>query len=156
LIKIIFLDVDGVLNSSNFFRESRKKTYDTSNLDKKAVEVLNTIIELTGAKVVISSTWRVHDFFGLLCELGENDFKGEVIGQTPILNQSIRGNEIKEWIQLNKESLDVTDEKDFKNYLILDDNSDMFPWQKDNFVQTETEIGLTKEHIDRCVKILNK
>lgn len=48
-LKIIFLDVDGVINTNrNHF----------TKLDEIALEYLKIIIESTGAKIVISSSWR--------------------------------------------------------------------------------------------------
>ena len=40
--------------------------------------------------------------------------------------------------------------------LIIDDDSDMLYWQKDNFVNTDREIGLTDADTDLAIKILNK
>ena len=64
-MKTIFLDMDGVLNHTLFFRgrtkypaKTIKRPYD--QIDQESVENLNTLIQQTGAKVVISSTWRKH------------------------------------------------------------------------------------------------
>lgn len=64
-MKIIFLDIDGVLNHEDFYRERFEKRYDDgaiehpySEIDPKTVQRLNKIIEETGANIVISSTWR--------------------------------------------------------------------------------------------------
>ena len=46
-MKVIFLDVDGVMNSA-----------DNEWLDMKCVDNLHMIVEATDAKVVISSSWR--------------------------------------------------------------------------------------------------
>lgn len=61
-MKIIFLDVDGVLNTSKTF----KRVYDLfKNTGKKELEIdlfrleyLKQIIDQTGAKIVLSSSWR--------------------------------------------------------------------------------------------------
>jgi len=67
-MKIIFLDIDGVLNHELFFKErsmtdrkndlSPKENYYLSMIDENKVGLLNTLIENTSAKVVISSSWR--------------------------------------------------------------------------------------------------
>jgi len=84
-MKVIFLDNDGVICLSENWGSRRKKqikegrSMGTSvrelpiylrldNFDKKAVKVLNKILETTGAEIVISSDWRFH---GTLEELGE-------------------------------------------------------------------------------------
>mgnify|MGYP001563591591 CR=1 FL=1 len=52
--QILFLDIDGVLNSTTCAQ--RFKTFDTFGPEN--VAALNRILELTGADIVISSTWR--------------------------------------------------------------------------------------------------
>ena len=54
-MKIIFLDIDGVLNSSN------SKTYAPSGfhgLESSKLKRVNQIINKTNARVVLSSTWK--------------------------------------------------------------------------------------------------
>ena len=78
-VKVIFLDNDGVICLSNNWGGRAKKwkkykklnpeaTSDTvapvevrfDDFDKKAVKVLNDVLELTGAELVVSSDWRLH------------------------------------------------------------------------------------------------
>jgi len=79
-MKVIFLDNDGVICLSNnwgsrfkkqnaFFTEDnpRRGFGDNEpvevrfdNFDKKAVKLLNSILEETGAEIVVSSDWRFH------------------------------------------------------------------------------------------------
>ena len=156
--KIIFLDVDGVLNSSEFFdRQKDPECFLDHDVDPKAVEVLNTIVARTGAKVVISSTWRICHYDLLLNVLNEYKFFGHVIGKTPKRGCSscLRGNEILDWMKDN-EGIIGRHYYDYKNYVILDDDSDMLYWQKDNFVKTDNRYGLLPSHIDQIVEILNQ
>jgi hypothetical protein len=84
-MKIIFLDNDGVICLSNNWgsrnTKRRKAGLKASipsselpidirfdNFDKKAVRILNEILEETGAEIVVSSDWR---FYATLEELGE-------------------------------------------------------------------------------------
>lgn len=85
-MKVIFLDNDGVICLSNNWGSRRKKQqkwggrklsmlpkeipvqYRFDNFDRKAVKVLNEILEETGAEIVVSSDWRFH---ATLEELGE-------------------------------------------------------------------------------------
>ena len=63
--KIVFLDIDGVLNSELHYVEKSQQQladeigYPLSEISRSAVSLLNQIVEKTGAKVVISSTWRL-------------------------------------------------------------------------------------------------
>ena len=61
-MKVIFLDIDGVLNTSETFkiREQIEKETGIWNIeiDEFRVEYLKQIIDDTGAKVVLSSGWK--------------------------------------------------------------------------------------------------
>jgi hypothetical protein len=86
-MKVIFLDNDGVICLSNNWggRFKKQRTVYTKenprplnsevpvelrfdNFDKKAVKILNEVIEETGAEIVVSSDWKLH---ANLEELGE-------------------------------------------------------------------------------------
>ena len=54
-IKVIFLDVDGVLNSD---RTARRTQSGYTFVDNRQMKNLKHIINMTGAKVVLSSDWR--------------------------------------------------------------------------------------------------
>lgn len=111
---IIFLDIDGVLNSEASCRaawQARGSTSRTSRapgpdmLDPPRVAHLESLVQRTGAKVVISSNWRCwpecrHETIaGWLRDLG---FTGEAIGQTPMKMSYIsRGSEISLWLRDN-------------------------------------------------------
>ena len=58
--KYLFLDIDGVLNSVSWYREewSKNHAYPQGDFDPKCVELVNRIVEETGCKVVVSSSWR--------------------------------------------------------------------------------------------------
>jgi thiol-disulfide isomerase/thioredoxin len=65
MIKVIFLDIDGVLNSHEYWVSERYKTYNGNiethpnyEISPDLVDTLNKIIEATKAKIVVSSTWR--------------------------------------------------------------------------------------------------
>jgi len=85
-MKVIFLDNDGVIClSSNWgSRHKKQKKWDKKklsmsmqsipieyrfdNFDKKAVKILNQILEESGAEIIVSSDWRL---YATLDELGE-------------------------------------------------------------------------------------
>lgn len=158
---IIFLDVDGVLNSHQYFEEREKqKSQDSdyiismkSDIDPEAVKRLNRICEATGAKIVVSSVWRRGRLYDILLEvLEEYGCKDRVIGVTGYRGCSdcLRGNEIHRWMKDN-----IEEYYNFKNYVIIDDDGDMLYWQKDNFVHTSSERGgLTEELADKAIEIL--
>lgn len=167
-MKIIFLDIDGVLNSETSCIESMK--YEKHECDELGrdmphimhIKWLNKIIEETGAKVVLSSAWRSSfSYLGIWRLLWSVGFKGTVIGKTPYLD-SYRGTEIKCWLEehkskiiKHKDSSWVLYKEPVESFVILDDDSDMEDLS-DNLVQTESRKGLLRKHYKLAVKILNK
>lgn len=156
-MKVIFLDIDGVLNNATcnyidveFGRFGRTREF----IDRKCVDILNRITDETGAVIVVSSTWRIgqslEDLINLFKQIG---ITGKVIGKTDRLQEpySLRGNEIYKWIDDNIE----VSRWDFKEYVIIDDDSDMLLWQLNHFVHTDGQIGLTDKDADKAIEILN-
>lgn len=179
-MKIIFLDFDGVLNSHNWCKvrstiidsHSIFAQYPFYEIDPTAIINLNRIISETGAKVVISSTWRLgrtpEQLMDILKPCG---FVGEIIDCTPHMrfhkayDDSVpRGCEIKGWLSAKgfnripwskQQQLEVIEKAQVKNYVILDDDIDMLYCQKEHFVNTSEFTGLTEECANKCIKILN-
>lgn len=169
-MKIIFLDIDGVLNHQIWYEGEVKQLRQPKEGDYSvyfspfSMSILNTIIEETGAKVVVSSSWRTGRSVKELTEILEaNGFKGEIIGKTPHLrftglegyNYSVpRGCEIKAWLETHKDILGTKMSK--VRYVILDDDSDMLWWQRSNFIWVDPYCGLTPKIIIRAKQILNQ
>jgi len=162
-MKIIFLDIDGVLNSEIWFSKTAHLKGDSVFFDPRSIKVLNHITDETGAKIVVSSSWRNGRSVSALQELlSLMGVTGEIIGKTPRLqftglegyDYSIpRGNEIKAWLETNKDVLSVKMSK--VKYLILDDDTDMLYWQREKFIQVDPYCGLTWNMINRAKQILN-
>lgn len=135
-MKIIFLDVDGVLNSE-------QDLFSWTIESDKYLILLACIVRRTNAKIVISSSWRN---CGLLDTLKKrlNDFSMSIYDKTKDIGE--RGLEIKDWLDSHSdvESFVILDDEDF-------DIQDYFP---DNFVQTSMKIGLQKEDAEKCIAIL--
>ena len=176
-MKVLFLDIDGVLNSENWFAyriycvknnmvnilmnfvdtDDRNIKHKLTMLDDRAIANLNRIIEETGCKVVLSSSWRSsieseNIFTQNLLKL--KGFKYEFYDVTPRLwfsDFSIRrGEEINFW--LDKES----EKHEIESFVILDDDSDMLPEQMNNFIHVDGQVGLTDRDVLTAIEILNK
>lgn len=157
-MKVIFLDVDGVLNSEQFVQTSSTGLpFGDNQIDPEAVERLNQIIERTGAKVVISSSWRhVWSRGEIVRMLGKRGFRhpDAVVSITPSL-LSQRGDEVADWLGNQGERGRIDPEfGGVESYVILDDSSDFNPDQREHFVQTDADIGLTDEDARRAIFIL--
>lgn len=161
-MKIIFLDIDGVLNSDVWYK---KQCIDYSapsrlqeHLDSYAIGLLNKMIAKTQAKIVLSTTWRLHYSLEAIQQIFNNcDFTGEIIGQTPDLvslhSSFVRGNEILQWCKEN-EALIGKKYYHFKSYVILDDKDDMLYWQRNNFFQVDRYCGLTPSKVSAVIRFL--
>lgn len=163
--KIVFLDMDGVLNNRTSMYLATVGIYPPKarckifTVDHGCVRLFEHLIKSTGAKFVISSSWRKdtvaksHSVFTALEWAGFTDAKKHCVGVTKhldITHSSVeddspfgRGAEIDEWLSRNP-----TD-----NFVILDDDSfDIH--QKGNFVKTEHEIGLTVKNMKTAINLL--
>lgn len=154
--KIIFLDIDGVLNVMSQEFDDYGQLFNPI-----FVKNLADIIEKTNAKLVISSTWRFSGREFMMNMWRHRNLPGEVIDATPDLgfnDNIVRGDEIKAWLEKNIDKVD--------NYCIIDDDDDMLPEQLYNFVKTSGNIdhpdcddigyGLTKICSEKVIEILNK
>jgi hypothetical protein len=151
-MRIIFLDIDGVLNCELFYKNWPTGTYIESQICKERISWLNDLCKDVGAKVVISSTWRM----GRTVEELKEVFVGvgatfEIIDKTPVFKDGghCRGNEIYEWIKRNQQFTELP-HYDYKDYVIIDDDSDMLLGQREHFFQVDNYSGLTPT---TCYKI---
>lgn len=141
--KILFLDIDGVLNCITTTQRYRSSSM--YGIDPEKVALLNQVLERTGAKVVISSTWRLlTPELELTTYLRNQGFRGEIVGMTPDDERTgFRGNEIKRWLEADgKTGL----------YAVVDDSSDFYPDQPR--VRTTWKEGLMPEHVEELVQLL--
>ncbi len=185
LDKLLFLDIDGVLNNGEWMKDHKDERRAAAEgdawwlamIDEEAVKLLNQIIERTGAKVVISSTWRLrHAPEDMQRLLNAKGFIGEVIDRTPrgvetkVLRDGAwfgpkmslypqRGEEITYWLHLNRDRLTES-----IKFAVIDDNSDM-KGVHDRFVKTywqhwekypEGPLGLSQAAVDQTVALLNE
>lgn len=138
-MKVLFLDVDGVLNSRDYVRRQRAKDRNYRlwlDVDPVAVAMVQRIIKETGCKVVLSSTWRLYkDSRDLVAkrvcqyiDCTEDLQRGAKRGIVD------RGEEIKLWLDKHPGAT---------HYAILDDDSDFLPEQW--HFKTTFEKGITED-----------
>ncbi len=141
--KILFLDNDGVICLSNNwggrtrkYEEYRKLHPDTNsykevdvfhrfdNFDRKAVEVLNSILEETGAEIVVSSDWKKH---ATLNELGDYYESQGIIKRPIAVTRSFIGCDIPEDFGWNR-SLMHEQERSFEINQYVKDFPEITHW----------------------------
>lgn len=132
-LRVLFLDIDGVLNSHRSCLAlggiSRGGSPDfLTQFDPIALTMLQGLCRGAGLSVVLSSVWRIlSDWRELGPKMGL-----PMIGATPRLS-GVRGTEIKAWLDANP---------GVESYAIVDDDSDMLAEQMPRFVQTRGTEGL--------------
>ena len=155
-MKIIFLDIDGVLNSE-MYEWSRGEDRADNRIDLSRVRLLKDIVSATDAKIVLSSTWRLDwDKSPELCgEDGEylNQCLAQyglfIIDKTPF-NSMIddRRREILTWLSSHRGEVE--------SFVILDDiNCGWEELDRRVVVTDPYGYGLNEEHVKKAIKLLN-
>lgn len=146
--KIIFLDVDGVLNSDRWIDE-HPETAVTELIDPAAAAKVNTIIAKTGAQIVISSSWRIQflnepNGFEKLKEFFAKFGITNIVGMTPRIYREPRCQEIAAWLMANEVAA----------FVIIDDDGRAQFMNK--LVKTTFIRGLQDYHVEEAIAILNE
>lgn len=144
-MKYLFLDIDGVLNHYEYYMREDKDSnipYPLNEFDPLCIERLKKVLEETGARIVISSTWR---------EEGESYMKGifknlglpDDFDMTPI-DFRTRGEQVQEFL----------DQHSCETYVILDDDSDFLDSQLSHFVKCSYNTGFDDYIMEKVMLIL--
>lgn len=168
-MKLIFLDVDGVLNT----HEELHPEVLCGQIHKDKVEKLNRILRETDAKIVLSSAWRY------LVHRGEMNMQGfdwllrshgvlanRLVGITredtlreskefdgkhwPLHNE--RGQQISEWIVRNWMP---ENPNGIPKYVVIDDLDLGISEARHPFILIDSICGLHDEDVEKAIKILN-
>jgi len=167
-MKILFLDFDGVLNSKTSFHaahlawqatglptKTEEYRWPLGHLCRENVVLLNEIVEKTGCKIVVSSSWRIlatNEQLKKWLPLRGFKYPEAFIDQTGRDSKDARGGEIQDWLDSHLE---------VAAYVILDDDSEdivgSYTTKKhpNNFVKTDFNSGLTVVEMEKAIKILN-
>lgn len=141
-MKVIFLDVDGVLNHGKQIEK----------VEDDKIQLLKQIIDKTGAKIALSSDWRfwlgADDEDMILLERKLSSVGIDIMSSTPMTKHGYRGAEIYQWInEWQGEKID--------KFVILDDRDDMRPYMN-KLVQTSFNLGLQEKHVRKAIQLLNE
>lgn len=146
-MKVIFLDIDGVLCSMRSAAAhggypAAGNPMSWSKFDDTAIELLRTAIAETGAHVVLSSSWRTEVNMGAL----EYRLGLRLHGATRASAENdARGKQIEDWLLANP---------GVQRYAILDDGEDMLPHQMDKLCRTSHRNGFLLGHYEELVELL--
>lgn len=140
-MKIVMVDVDGVLNTESSLR---KRALNETGIDPYRVVLLHRILEATGAKVVVSSSWRLYP---KSLEHVKKACTPHFLDVTPNPPGKSRGEKITHWLE---------DHPEVERYAVLDDDADAGIGHDGNFFQTNFyKDGLNEEIAEKIIKHLN-
>ena len=159
---VIFLDVDGVLNSKFWDNEHQREISEGKYVDVDSVKLFSKLVKKTDAKVILHSGWRFWFDDEMKPNRAEAKFFVDVMkkegvfisGVTPDLTTEeirkakkfslVKADEILQWLKDNP-----TD-----NWLVIDDldlhNSEIASHQ----IKTDAEVGLTENDVEKALNLL--
>ena len=138
--KIIFLDIDGVLNDAPTILGTGDDLPTMEHL-----ECLKQIVDATGAEIVLSSSWRLYKRYTKDVNVALKKVNLHLIDVTEELRE--RDEEIREWLGRHPE---------VEQYLILDDEDVFTEELKEHHILTSFYEGLLTKHVEKSIEILNK
>ena len=154
-MKVIFLDIDGVLNTTKSLKEARLHKIGIGSFWNWEKRCLFNLLHITDAvpeaQIVLSSDWRLFDdasdsvWVGLR-RAGLNPPIDKTPDMTRRFDHVCRGDEIQAWLDQHE---DVT------HFVILDDWEKVLPEQEDHLVRTDEKLGLTWADAEKAIEILS-
>ena len=138
MMKVIFLDIDGVLNS-----KQDRFSWDIET-DIHFIR-LKRIVEKTEAQIVLSSSWRMGNSGRDIVHKRLQQFGMDFIDVTPIFSVQHRGREIADWLSRHE----------VESFVILDDEGDMDELV-DHLVKTDMNVGLQDNDVDKAISLLRQ
>jgi hypothetical protein len=164
-MKVVFMDIDGVLNSNYWNASHQIEISNGEYIDEKKVQLFARIIEKTGAVIVMHSGWRLwfDDKLKPTRKEASNlvemlrKYSLDIFDKTPDFTTEeirkakkfslVKSNEILAWLGSHSE---VT------NYIVIDDlnlhNDELRKYQ----IRTDSALGLTELDVENSIHILNE
>ena len=161
--KVIFLDIDGVLNSNFWNADHQREISDGKYIDTEKVKLLSELVKKSGASIILHSGWRfwfdkdaqptrleavyltsLLEKEGMTIEGMTPDLMTEEIRKAKRFS-AVKADEILAWLK---------DHPDTERWVVLDDlelhNSDVAKYQ----IMTDPEQGITEEDVEKALKML--
>ena len=154
MLKIIFLDFDGVMDTAYYDHVLNKMGLAGSDtfgtvFDPECVRNLKYIIDMTGADIVVSSSWKHFMTYKDLLDMWDaRKLPGFVTDVTPTPNvKRCRGDEIDAWLNECKDDCE---------YVIIDDmdGSNFNSHQLPRLIVVNPFNGLDHDSAERAVMLL--
>jgi hypothetical protein len=142
-MKVVFLDIDGVLNQC-----MSPGVFDKSSTDPFCIAILNEALRRTGAKVVIISTWK--DSFDI------NVVVNLLYSREFLANSILGGTEKDIPKELGIKNF-LENHSEVEKFVIIDDSLELQDDALKNFcVRTDSNEGISVDDMKKIVDLLNK
>lgn len=161
--RVIFLDIDGVLNAEFWNESHQKEISDGQLIDRDKVKLLAQLIDRTDAQIILHSGWRfwfdeerkpLRKEAERLVEMLAGEGMA-IAGFTPDLTTEeirrtkkfslVKADEILLWLKIHE---------DVEGWVVLDDLELHNVCVRALQVKTDPTVGLTLEDVDEAVEIL--
>lgn len=176
-MKVVFLDIDGVMNSQEemleLLKQQPKNRRDVTLPSPSKCKLLKQIVEATDAKIVLSSSWRLSlasiqniiDVFRPYALRLDGGFTQDGVPQVSFKGTKYENIQPKyihnccERVYIEDRGAEIAhwleNHSEVTRFVILDDeDSDIKHWLPDNIVKTSLYSGLTEENVLKCIEIL--
>lgn len=131
-MKVVFLDIDGVLNIGG--------KLNIGKIEKHLVKRLNRLTSKEDVHVVITSSWGLYyDVEEIINIFKNNGFIGNI--KEYLFGDLPRAERIKKWVS----------EHSCSQFVVIDDRD---LGEIDKFVQVNPDVGISHENIDCSLKLL--
>lgn len=158
-MKIIFLDIDGVLNSHQYYEGKTDTELSEAPFDRENVAQLKKIVAASGAEIVLTSSWRGSwekdpekcTLEGRILNQLFSEYGMKIMDKTPSMRDGGRPAEILAFMKNFPQRIDA--------YVIIDDNDFGWKenWMESHLVMTDfLDSGLTSIHAENAIDVLER
>lgn len=158
-MKVIFLDIDGVINSEEFLKNNENEMIDRNNVD-----ILKNIIDKTGAVIVMSSGWKLWFDDDMMPKDGEAQYlydilceaKIKLFGKTPDFStEEIRTKKTFSHVKAREIIAWLSEHEEANKYVVLDDLDLKNEEINSHLVRTNAQVGITEDDAKRVIEMIS-
>lgn len=158
-MKVIFLDIDGVLISEEFLKDNKSEA-----IDRRCISVLKNVIDKTGAVIVMSSAWRLWFDNEMMPKEGYSqclydildEFGIRIFGKTPDFStEEIRNKKTFSHIKAKEILAWLNENQDIEKYAVIDDLDLRNEEVNAHLVRINGLVGITEEDAMRIIDMIS-
>ena len=163
IVRVIFLDIDGVLNS-NFWNDNHQTEINDGRLiDIEKIRLLSTLIKNTNAKIVLHSGWKFWFDSALHPLRKEAEHLKKLLGQENLMIADVTPDYSTEEIKKSKKFSLVkaseilawlNEHKEVDKWIVIDDLDLHNPEIEAHQIKTDPHIGLSMEDVHKAESML--